>query len=279
MSPFVTVAMSITNIENYFIHYEVLGRGQPVIFLHGWLGSWRYWWPAMQALSTQYRAFALDLWGYGDSSKVYTDPERATLYSFAGYTTLLDQFIAQLGIITPVTLVGHALGGIVALRYAATYPDRVNKVAAIALPMQGNSLNPRLQNLEPAIFANRILGKSQTFNEVGSELHKTDPQAMWRIANEFATMDVGEVVNKVTCPVLGIYGSKDNVVQLPQYNTQPFENGSGELHHVISLPESQHFPMLQETARFNRLLLEFLHTPAEELDKLAPKEYWQRRTR
>lgn len=271
--------MSITNIENYFIHYEVLGRGQPVIFIHGWLGSWRYWWPAMQALSTQYRAFALDLWGYGDSSKVYSDSERATLYSFAGYTTLLDQFIQQLGIFHPVTLVGHAMGGVVALRYAATYPDRVNKVAAIALPIQGNNLNPRLQNMEPAVFVNRILGKSQTFNEVSSELHKTDPQAMWRIATEFATMDVGEVINKVSNPVLGIYGSKDNVVQLSQESNQPFDNGSGELRHVISLPESQHFPMLQETARFNRLLLEFLHTPVEELDKLAPKEYWQRRTR
>lgn len=271
--------MSITNIDNYFIHYEVLGRGQPVIFVHGWLGSWRYWWPAMQALSTQYRTFALDLWGYGDSSKAFTDPERKTLYSFAGYTSLLDSFIDQLGIAQPVTLVGHALGGVVALRYAATYPERVQKVAAVALPMQGRNLNPRLQNLDPSAFVNKILGKGQTFNEVSGELHKTDPRAMWQIATEFTEMDVSEVVGKVSCDVLGIYGGKDTVVQTSAGNPLPHENSNGELHHMIVLPESQHFPMLQETARFNRLLLEFLHTPTEELDKLMPKEYWQRRTR
>jgi CheY-like chemotaxis protein len=38
---------------NYFgweiVHYEVLGRGRPLIFLHGWIGSWRYWIPSMQS--------------------------------------------------------------------------------------------------------------------------------------------------------------------------------------------------------------------------------------
>jgi pimeloyl-ACP methyl ester carboxylesterase len=33
------------------VHYEVLGRGRPLIFLHGWVGSWRYWIPVMQAAS------------------------------------------------------------------------------------------------------------------------------------------------------------------------------------------------------------------------------------
>ena len=43
--------MSIVTLESELIHYEVLGRGRPLIFLHGWVGSWRYWIPAMQALS------------------------------------------------------------------------------------------------------------------------------------------------------------------------------------------------------------------------------------
>ncbi|MCK7519753.1 MAG: hypothetical protein MZV64_19525 [Ignavibacteriales bacterium] len=31
------------------VHYEVLGRGRPVIFLHGWVGSWKYWIASMQS--------------------------------------------------------------------------------------------------------------------------------------------------------------------------------------------------------------------------------------
>ena len=72
--------MSAITIENDLVHYEVLGRGRPVIFIHGWLGSWRYWVPTMQQLSVKYRTYALDLWGFGDSGKdAKPFPEPATL--------------------------------------------------------------------------------------------------------------------------------------------------------------------------------------------------------
>jgi len=63
-------------IDDELVHYEVLGRGRPLIFVHGWLGSWRYWIPTMQVASAEYRAYALDLWGFGDTAKV---PARYTL--------------------------------------------------------------------------------------------------------------------------------------------------------------------------------------------------------
>ncbi|HET9433568.1 MAG TPA: alpha/beta fold hydrolase, partial [Chitinophagaceae bacterium] len=59
--------MSALIIDGDVVHYEAFGRGKPVLFIHGWLGSWRYWVPTMQAISDKYRAYALDLWGFGDS--------------------------------------------------------------------------------------------------------------------------------------------------------------------------------------------------------------------
>ena len=41
--------MSVVLLDQQVVHYEVLGRGRPLIFLHGWVGSWRYWIPVMQA--------------------------------------------------------------------------------------------------------------------------------------------------------------------------------------------------------------------------------------
>ena len=61
--------MSAIVIENSLVHYEVIGRGKPIIFLHGWLGSWRYWMGTMEALARRYRCYALDFWGFGDSDK------------------------------------------------------------------------------------------------------------------------------------------------------------------------------------------------------------------
>ena len=68
--------MSILLLDRSMVHYEVLGRGRPVLFLHTWVGSWRYWIPAMQAASISFRTYAVDLWGFGDSAKT---PENYTL--------------------------------------------------------------------------------------------------------------------------------------------------------------------------------------------------------
>ena len=57
--------MSAIVIENGLVHYEVIGRGKPVIFLHGWLGSWRYWMGTMEALVAEILA-----WGERDDAFV-----------------------------------------------------------------------------------------------------------------------------------------------------------------------------------------------------------------
>jgi pimeloyl-ACP methyl ester carboxylesterase len=133
--------MSITTVGNHLIHYEVLGRGEPVVFIHGWLGSWRYWWPSMQALSSRHRSFAFDLWGYGDSSKDQTS------YTLPSYVEMIDQFINQLGIMKPVTLIGHSLGAVAALLYTNKYPENIEKLVTVALPIEGSYLEPRLHRL------------------------------------------------------------------------------------------------------------------------------------
>lgn len=120
--------MSAITIENDLVHYEVLGRGRPVILLHGWLGSWRYWVPAMQQLSMKYRTYAVDLWGFGDSGK---DSQR---YHFAAQVSLLDQFMEKMGI-TKAALVGHGLGAAVAARYAVQHADRVPRLMVVSPPL------------------------------------------------------------------------------------------------------------------------------------------------
>ena len=76
--------MSAILLDSSIVHYEVLGRGRPVIFLHGWVGSWRYWINAMQVTSTSYRAYAFDLFGFGDTAH---EPLRYSLEQQATWST------------------------------------------------------------------------------------------------------------------------------------------------------------------------------------------------
>src|SRR5215470_554890 len=102
--------MSAITAGGNLIHYEVLGRGRPVILLHGWLGSWRYWIPTMQLLQTKYRVYALDLYGFGDSAK---DPAH---YGIEKQVALLDDFMRQLGI-PKAAVIGHGLGALIAAEF------------------------------------------------------------------------------------------------------------------------------------------------------------------
>lgn len=120
--------MSAITIENDLVHYEVLGRGRPVILLHGWLGSWRYWIPAMQKLSGKYRTYALDLWGFGDSGK------DSRQYNFAAQVKLLHEFMEKMGI-AKAALIGHDLGAAICVRYAVQHPDRVPRLMMVAPPL------------------------------------------------------------------------------------------------------------------------------------------------
>lgn len=263
--------MSITTVDNQLIHYEALGRGQPLLFVHGWLGSWRYWWPSMQALSAGQRSFAIDLWGFGDSSKA------PNLYNLSSYVTMIDQFIDKMGMVQPIILVGHALGAAVALRYARKNPDMVAKLVAVSLPLQGEFINPRLANTAPDAFTSKVLGKSNSYMEIDSEIRKTDQQAMNQLAQELAYIDFSLEIASCPRPVLLVYGSQDQVVQVPPNHYDQLQNPAKN-RFFVSLNECNHFPMLQEKAKFNRLLLDFIHAD-DSVTELAPKDYWQRRVR
>jgi pimeloyl-ACP methyl ester carboxylesterase len=261
--------MSITTINEQLVHYEVIGRDEPMVFVHGWLGSWRYWWPSMQDLSSQNRTFAFDLWGYGDSSK---SPEN---YSFESYVQLLKDFIEKLGIAAPVTLVGHSLGATVALRYARERLERVKRLAMVSLPLSGGHIHNQMTDAEPAEIIRRY-SRNGSYAEVKSEIHKTDRIAVSALASQLAEIDFISELQDISCPVLLIYGDRDPIVRPP--------NGDGRhlacpesKHYLVTLENCRHFPMLEQPARFNRLLKDFVLDDNNE--HIAPKTHWQRRTR
>ena len=111
--------MSSITTDQGIVHYEVYGRGRPVILLHGWVGSWGLWQETMAYLGRYYRTYALDFWGFGDSGK-----KRET-YAVQDFVGLVDQFMDHLGI-AKAPLVGHSMGGTVSLSVAIQYPHRAS---------------------------------------------------------------------------------------------------------------------------------------------------------
>lgn len=120
--------MSAIKIGEDLIHYEVLGRGRPIILVHGWLGCWRYWIPTMQTLHLKYRVYALDLYGFGDSVK------NAQKYSLDEQVNLMDAFMNEMAI-AKTALVGHGLGALVVAEYARRHSDKVARLLTVSTPL------------------------------------------------------------------------------------------------------------------------------------------------
>lgn len=126
--------MSAITIGGDLVHYEVLGRGRPVVLVHSWLGSWRYWIPTMQQLHMKYRVYALDLFGFGDSQKA--DRSQGTaLYSIDKQVAMLDRFMTELEI-PRAAFIGHGLGAMVVAEFAFNHQrERIPRALLISTPL------------------------------------------------------------------------------------------------------------------------------------------------
>jgi len=263
--------MSAIVIREGLVHYEVIGRGRPLVFIHGWLGSWRYWVPAMEELSANHRAYSLDLWGFGDSDRLHGR------YSIDTYVQLLADFLDNLGVgAWRPTLVGHALGGIVALRFATQAPDRVDRVMGVSVPLAGSAIHRSLASFsgnEEALA--RLVARRAKFPEVELEVRKTDVSAITGTTHSAMVTDLAQVIPPPSVPVLLVYGGEDPLIAPPQ--EESLQGGDKNVR-TISLNGTKHFPMLEDRGRFNRLLMDFLDV-GDDVTSLEMKEEWQRRQR
>jgi len=262
--------MSAIILENSLVHYEALGRGKPLLFLHDWLGSWRYWVPTMIDLSSLYRAYALDFWGFGDSDKL------AARYSVAGYVTQVALFMDQMGI-ARVPIVGHGLGGVVGVTFAREHPDRVDQVMAISMPLASGQISRALsafgggENPARALLGRRL----KSYEEVEIEAGKTDGAAVVSSVRSALGHDLIGLLSEIDVPVLLVNGHEDPIVLPPDDDVLA---GLDYNVYAVAFESAQHYPMLDAASKFYRLTRDFL-TYRDDWDKIKLKDEWKRRMR
>ncbi len=250
------------------LHYEVYGRGRPVILLHGWLGSWGLWHRTMTQLGSFYRMYALDFWGFGESGK-----KRAT-YQVQDYIYLVNQFMEHLGI-ESAPLVGHSMGGTVSLAVAIQYPQRVRKAVVIGSPIVGSSLSLLLKifgrhfaawlvhkNLWGLKLGFRLLASLYSrdpnwYSMMERDLSQTTLESFLMSIASLRETDLRPLLHKISVPVMGMYGDKDNVVHPQQWKplSQVLPTARIERFH-----RAGHFIMLDEPDLFFSTLHNFLGT-------------------
>jgi len=259
--------MSSMVTDRGIVHYEVYGRGQPVILLHGWLESWDHWRGTMESLARAHRAYALDFWGFGDSGK------QGVGYAVRDYVEMVDQFMERLGI-GCASVLGHSMGGTVSLQLAMEHPGRVCRVAVVGSPVQGEGLALFLRLVARRFWARlayRLPGALPLGVRMFSPLLARDWKTWYKMfERDFSrtTMesfhlsiaslcetDLSPGLDSLQMPTLGIYGQKDRIVNPDQGEVLARRVPDVE---VCRFDRSGHFPMLDEPERFYQVLGRFL---------------------
>lgn len=110
--------MPVASINGVNLHYEVSGQGEAIVLLHGYTGSSRDWDNQVPVLTAGYRVITLDHRGHGQSAA----PSREADYSVKIFADDVFQLLGMLNI-RKCCLVGHSLGGFIALEFALAHQD------------------------------------------------------------------------------------------------------------------------------------------------------------
>jgi pimeloyl-ACP methyl ester carboxylesterase len=134
-------SLSVNGID---VAYDAQGGGEPFILLHGWTGGRVDWAGVVVDLATRHRVITLDHRGHGDSTNT-GDP---VTYTFDQLAEDFSAFVDALGV-ERFDLLGHSMGGIVAMRYALGHPERLRSLILMdtggaATPGSGKWMQPAL---------------------------------------------------------------------------------------------------------------------------------------
>jgi pimeloyl-ACP methyl ester carboxylesterase len=105
------------------LRYKSFGEGKPLLILHGFLGSLDNWQSVAKELAASYQVFILDIRNHGKS---FHDPK----HDYASMVVDVRYFIDQLGL-SEVSLIGHSMGGKIAMSFALKYPLLVSNLIVV----------------------------------------------------------------------------------------------------------------------------------------------------
>jgi pimeloyl-ACP methyl ester carboxylesterase len=248
------------------LFYEDKGVGQTVVLLHGFCGSHAYWKYVMDGLTTYYRVIAIDLRGHGHSA---VSEEPFTIDDMAEDVKLLMDKLE----IERATIIGHSLGGYIALSFAERYDNLLEGIGLIhstSYPdseegkigrdkakenIQQNGIEGFIDELAKKLFAPQNMehfkGEVEFTKTIGrsTKIHG----AIGALEAMKNREDKTQFLKGYNKPVLLLAGQKDQII--PPENTFVSE---GDHVTQILLENSGHMGMLEEPKAFIDALNTFL---------------------
>jgi pimeloyl-ACP methyl ester carboxylesterase len=258
----------IAHVRGHQIWYQDVGKGAPIVFLHGLGASSLSWLFTLPTFARHRRAIALDHIGHGRSDKP------PLTYRITDFVDYLEGFLDQLNL-SQVDLVGNSLGGWVAARLAVRRPELVRRLVLVG--SAGLQPSPEIRaRLEKVPFAPRTLADTRTilslcfYNKVRyvNRVSVTLSYLLRRLEANHGTVEsviaaasvdpeewMDHLVGKVRAHTLVLWGRHDELMPLEFAERYAREIPGAQLE---ILEECGHVPQIEKPRDFNRVLADFL---------------------
>ncbi|MDG9930821.1 MULTISPECIES: alpha/beta hydrolase [unclassified Pseudomonas] len=261
-------------VDGLTLHYYEGGPadGDTLVMIHGFGANRDNWLRMTRHFTERYRVIALDLPGFGESSK----PDAS--YDVASQTERLHAFITALNIEKP-HLIGNSMGGHIAALYAARYPDQVS---SIALLDNAGITSPRMSEMFQMIERGQpnplVVRKAEDFGTLMDFVFVNPPPLPDSLKRHFAAQSMANQAHydmiftqlreqyvplepelpKIQVPVLVLWGDRDRVLDVSSIEVmKPLLQKPT----VVVMKDCGHAPMIErpeETAQHYQAFLDSL---------------------
>lgn len=257
----------LIEIDNLAVHCEVVGEGEPVLFIHGFPLSGEMWRGASEALSDRWRCIVPDLRGHGRSGA----SAGATMARYADDLAALLDMLKEL---RPVVVVGLSMGGYIAFEFyrrhrvrvramvlcdtraEADAPDGAAKREAMAQDVLKNGSRAAADAMIDKLFAT---GTSPQLRQHWLDaMSRNPPVGVAAAARALATRpDSTPTLATIDCPTLLVVGREDAITPLAAMEAMAsaIEGARPEI-----IEGAGHMPPVEQPGEFNRILRGFLES-------------------
>lgn len=233
------------------INFKVIGKGKTIIFLHGWGGNLRSFFPVARELN--YKSILIDLPGFGESD---TPTSVMSSFEYAGH---IQKLIESLNIKEAV-LVGHSFGGKIAAIIASNNPKWLKGLVLISssgikvkrnLGILIKIYTYKLLKKIISIFSKNEITLEKLKNKFGSEDFKRSTGVMREILKKVVNEEISDILGSIKCKTLLIWGEndKDTPIKIARKFNRKIKNSQ-----LIIYENAGHFPYLEN---FEKFLIDF----------------------
>lgn len=268
-------------LHGHRVIYRAAGEGPPVVLIHGMVNSSRHWRDVALSLAEDHRVIAPDLIGHGDSATPRGD------YSIGAHAAVIRDLLTAIDV-PRATVVGHSLGGGIAMQFFWQFPERVDRLVLVSSGGLGREVSPLLRGVavpgaSPVIRAAAHPRVLRALSALADRLDRRGSRrgpylrAVVRALRPLEQPGGREAFMQTLRSVIDVRGQRVSatdrlyllgpvptmVVWGERDNTIPLAHGR-DAHEVIpnsrfeTLPRAAHFPHLEDPDGLAAVLADFL---------------------